>query len=109
MQGIFLTLGYGLAGLLVVSVLVALLEYLRAQHRPPVPMPAAQPRAVHVDLDLEQLPASGSEQGQRQAAVGQVMARVAQRGAGWPETSPMVASSLTVEEPTNTKNSFAER
>lgn len=104
MQGIFLTLGYGLAGLLGVAVLVALLEHLRARQRPPVPLLPAQPRAIHVDLDLDQLPAGSGEQGQRQAAADHAMARMTQPGSGWPETSPMIASSLVVEEPTNTRN-----
>jgi hypothetical protein len=104
MQGIFLTLGYGLAGLLGVAVLIALLEHLRARQRPPAPLLPAQPRAIHVDLDLDQLPASGGEGGQRQAATDQVMARMTQPGTGWPETSPMIASSLVVEEATDTRN-----
>jgi hypothetical protein len=52
MQGFWLTLGWGLASLLAVSVLVALVEYLRQGAAPPRAVESPLPRALTLDLDL---------------------------------------------------------
>jgi hypothetical protein len=92
MHGFFTTLGWGLAALVFVSVLVALVEYLREVSRPPQPLPPPGPaRAVHVDVDLAALPAPG-DQDERQAALDATMAKAARPAPDtpWIETSPMV-------------------
>jgi hypothetical protein len=91
MYGLFVTLGWGLAALVFLSVLVALVEYLRQVSRPPPP-PADMPRrAAHVDVDLAALPAPG-DQGERQDTLDETLARMARPAAdpAWIETSPMV-------------------
>lgn len=92
MHGFFTTLGWGLAALVFVSVLVALVEYLREVSRPPQPLPPPAPtRAVHVDVDLATLPPAG-DQGERQAALDATLAKATRPAveAPWIETSPMV-------------------
>jgi hypothetical protein len=91
MNGLFSTLGWGFAALVFVSVLVALVEYLRQVHRPnalPEPLPR---RAAHVDVDLAVLTPPG-DQGERQATLDETLARMARPTVdpAWIETSPMV-------------------
>lgn len=99
MQAIFVTLGLGLLALLAVAVTVSLLEYLRSLGRPiTLPLPPPPARAVSVDLDLDRMDAAPppGDQQQRQATVGQALARMAQPGAAaasdtaWIETRPTV-------------------
>lgn len=100
MEGFWLTLGWGLAALLAVSVLVALVELLRQGPHPPPPVPASPPRAVRVDLDVDALaagrvpPAGAADPEARRAALAQVLDRLQQPGPDgpWDETSPMVLS-----------------
>ncbi len=97
MQGFWLTLGWGLASLLAVSVLVALVEYLR---QGAAPRPAAQsplPRALKVDLDVDAWPepaeaAPPPDAETRRVALSEVLQRLQQGGpdAPWIETTPMI-------------------
>jgi hypothetical protein len=96
MHGFFVTLGWGFTALVLVSVLVALVEYLREVSRPPVLPEAAPRRATHVDVDLAALPPPG-DQGQRQATLDDTLARMAKPAVdpAWIETSPMVLAATT--------------
>jgi hypothetical protein len=91
MHGFFVTLGWGLAALVFVSVLVALVEYLRQVSRPPMPPAELPRRAAHVDVDLAALPPPG-DQGERQDTLDETLARMARPAVdpAWIETSPMV-------------------
>ncbi len=111
MQAIFVALGYGLLALVGVSVLVALLEYLRSERRPWPGAAARAGRAVSVDLDIDALAAAApTEQQQRQVTVDQAMARMTQASAesdlrsaesaatAWIETRPTVLSDRRAHE-----------
>ena len=103
MEGFWLTLGWGLAALLAVSVLIALVELLHHGLHPPLPAPPAPQRAVRVDLDIDALeaggdpPAGAADPEARRAALAQVLHRLQQPGpeAPWVETSPMVLTPQT--------------
>jgi hypothetical protein len=96
MHGFFITLGWGFTALVFVSVLVALVEYLREVSRPPVLPDAAPRRAVHVDVDLAALPPPG-DQGERQVTLDETLVRMAKPtiDLAWTETSPMVLAATT--------------
>lgn len=55
MQGLWLTLGYGLIALLFASVLVALVEWLRQAPQPLPPLPPT-PSPARLDVNLDALP-----------------------------------------------------
>lgn len=96
MQGFWLTLVWGLAALLAVSVLVALVEFLRQDARPARPIESPLPRALKVDLDVDALPsqppAPPPSRPEARVALGEVLQRLQQTGpdAPWIETTPMV-------------------
>jgi hypothetical protein len=100
MQGFWLTLGWGLAALLAVSVLVALVEFLRQGSPRPRPVESPLPRALTVDVDIDApepdaAPAAGAgtpDTQARRAALAEVLQRLQQAGADapWIETTPMV-------------------
>ncbi len=99
MQGFWLTLGWGLASLLAVSVLVALVEYLRQGAAVPRAVESPLPRAVKVDLDVDALPADAApppapsaRTPESRAALAEVLQRLQQASpdAPWIETTPMV-------------------
>jgi hypothetical protein len=97
MQGFWLTVGWGLASLLAVSVLVALVEYLRQGAAPPRPVDSPLPRALKVDIDVDALPADPPpspvpDAESRRTALSEVLQRLQQGGpeAAWIETTPMV-------------------
>lgn len=105
MQGFWFTLGWGLASLLAVSVLVAVVEYLRQGAQPRRPVESPMPRALNIDLDLDALPAEAHsavplptpappphDADTRRAALSEVLQRLQQAGpeAAWIETTPMV-------------------
>jgi hypothetical protein len=102
MLGLFSTLGWGLAALVFVSVLVALVEYLRQVDRPPQPETAPAPRVVSVDIDFAALPAAAplGDQDERKATLDQTLARAAESRpeAAWTETSPMVLAGRRAED-----------
>ena len=101
MHDFLITLGYGVAALLAVAVLVAWWEHLadpRRMRAPAPPPPPAAPVRVDVDLDtLDQQPPG--DQSERTHAVNATLARIARAGAtgtqltAWTETRPMVAPS----------------
>jgi hypothetical protein len=98
MQGFWFTLGWGLASLMAVSVLVALVEYLRQGAQPRRPVESPLPRALNIDLDLDAPPPEPASTAQphdadtRRAALSEVLQRLQQAGpeAAWIETTPMV-------------------
>jgi hypothetical protein len=97
MQGYWFTLAWGLGSLLAVSMLVALVEYLREGARPRQPIESPLPRAMKIDLDVDDWPAAAPppaphDAESRRAAVTQVLQRLQQGGpdAPWKETTPMV-------------------
>jgi hypothetical protein len=98
MEGFWMTLGWGLAALLVVSVLIAAVELLRQGAHPPQPAPSPPQRAVRVDFEVDALEAGGdpppgaADPEARRAALAQVLHRLQQPGpeVPWVETSPMV-------------------
>jgi hypothetical protein len=100
MQTFLSTLGWGLASLLLLSVVAALWEYLRATERRPWDGQAALPRSVSLDVDLAHLadaPVADSQR--RQAALDGAMARLGS-GSGlqaWTETQPMVSPGPPLE------------
>jgi hypothetical protein len=106
MNGFFSTLGWGLTALVFVSVLVALIEYLREVSRPPrLPEPLPR-RAAHVDVDLTALPEAShatnpGDQGERQATLDETLARMARPTVdpAWIETSPMVLGARQQPQP----------
>jgi hypothetical protein len=100
MQGFWLTLAGGLAALLAVSVLVALVEFLRgAPAHPPAP---TEPRPPRLDVNLDTLaqapvapvapPLAAADQETRRQALDEVLRRltVNPADAPWIETTPMV-------------------
>jgi hypothetical protein len=91
MNGFLTTLGWGLTALVFVSVLVALVEYLRQAGQRRAPVPETPRRAAHVDVDLAALPPPG-DQGERQLTLDETLARMARPATdpAWIETSPMV-------------------
>ncbi len=98
MQTFLSTLGWGLASLLLLSVVVALWEYLRSTERRPWDGEAALPRSISLDVDLGRLAeAPGADSQRRQAALDGALARMGSAlGAGaalqaWTETQPMVS------------------
>ncbi len=106
MQGFWLTLGWGLASLLAVSVLVALVEYLRQGAAPPRAAESPLPRPVKVDLDLgtvgaaaEPKAASTPGDAESRVALTEVLERLqrASAEAPWIETTPMVLAPKTTD------------
>jgi hypothetical protein len=97
MQGYWFTVAWGLGSLLAVSMLVALVEYLREGARPRQPIESPLPRAMKIDLDVgnwtaDAPPPAPHDAESRRAALSQVLQRLQQGGpdAPWVETSPMV-------------------
>ncbi|MCA3242840.1 MAG: hypothetical protein ING89_16220 [Rubrivivax sp.] len=97
MQGYWLTVAWGLGSLLAVSVLVALVEYLREGAWPKRQAESPLRRAMSVDLDVDNWPADAPpppphDAESRRAALTQVLQRLQQGGpdAPWVETSPSV-------------------
>jgi hypothetical protein len=97
MQGYWFTVAWGLGSLLAVSVLVALVEYLREGAWPKRRAESPLPRALNVDLDVDNWPADAPpppphEAESRRVALTQVLQRLQQGGPDAPgvETSPMV-------------------
>ncbi len=100
MQGFWLTVGWGLASLLAVSVLVALIEFLRQGSARPPAVESPLPRAMKVDVDIDALPADPPARAAqavqdpetRRLALSEVLQRLQQGGpeAAWVETTPMV-------------------
>jgi hypothetical protein len=103
MHGFWLTLGYGLLALLALSVLVALVEFLRQGDQPAAaPQPLNSGAARRIDVDLDQLPAPAVallpadgarvDADARRAAMHEVLNRLAQPAVDvpWVETTPMV-------------------
>ena len=98
MQGYWFTVAWGLGSLLAVSVLVALVEYLREGARPKRPSESPLPRALSIHLDVDNWPADTPppppphDAESRRAALAQVLQRLQQGGpdAPWTETTPMV-------------------
>jgi hypothetical protein len=97
MQGFWFTVAWGLGSLLAASTLVALVEYLREGARPRQPIESPLPRAMKIDLDVDNWPADAPppaphDAESRRAALDQVLQRLQQGGTGasWVETSPMV-------------------
>ena len=81
-----MTLGWGLAALLAVSVLIAAVELLRQGAHPPQPAPSPPQRAVRVDFEVDALEAGGdpppgaADPEARRAALAQVLHRLQQPG-----------------------------
>ena len=106
MDGFIVTLGYGLAALLAVAMLVAAIEAWRHRAQSPprleVPKPA---KAAFVDVDLEQLaaPSAVGDQSARLATMNAAMAGMASppakapAPAPWIETRPMVGLGSVAE------------
>lgn len=95
MQGFWLTLAWGLGSLFAVSVLVALVEYLRQGAAPPRPVASPLPRALTVDVDVDALPApqdAPAPAAEPRVVMAEVLQRLQQAGteAPWVETTPMV-------------------
>lgn len=92
MQGFWLTLAWGLGSLFGLSVLVALVEYLRQGATPPRPAASPLPRALTVDVDLGALPAAAPATAEPRVVMTEVLQRLQQAGADapWVETTPMV-------------------
>jgi hypothetical protein len=97
MQGYWFTVAWGLGSLLAVSVLVALVEYLREGARPRQPTESPLPRAMKIDMDVDDWPPDAPppaphDAESRRAALSQVLQRLQQGGpdAPWVETSPSV-------------------
>jgi hypothetical protein len=101
MQGYWFTLAWGLGSLLAVSMLVALVEYLREGARPRQPTESPLPRAMKIDLDVGNWPAGSPppphDAELRRAALSQVLQRLHQGApdAPWVETTPMVLAPKT--------------
>jgi hypothetical protein len=96
MENFIITLGYGVAALLAVAVLVAAWEHWVATHggsKPPQELPSAAPPRVDVNLDT----LTATEQSDRAHTVNATLARLARASAtgslpsAWTETRPMVA------------------
>jgi len=99
MQGFWLTLAWGLGSLFAVSVLVALVEYLRQGAVPPRPVESPRPRALTVDVDVDALPdepvaapAAAAPAAEPRVVMTEVLSRLqqARAEAPWVETTPMV-------------------
>ena len=99
MQGFWLTLVWGLGALFAVSVLVALVEYLRQGTAPPRPVESPRPRALTVDVDVDALPAdpvaapaAAAPAAEPRVVMAEVLNRLqqARAEAPWVETTPMV-------------------
>jgi len=95
MQGFWLTLVWGLGALFAVSVLVALVEYLRQGTAPPRPAESPRPRALTVDVDVDALPAesvAAPAAAEPRVVMTEVLNRLqqARAEAPWVETTPMV-------------------
>jgi hypothetical protein len=102
MQGFWLTLAWGLGSLFAVSVLVALVEYLRQGAVPPRPVESPRPRALTVDLDVDALPdapdapaaapPAAAPPAEPRVVMTEVLNRLqqARAEAPWVETTPMV-------------------
>ncbi len=104
MEAFLSTLGWGLASLLLLSVVAALWEYLRATERQPWDGQAALPRSVSLDVDLAHLAdAPVADTQRRQVALDGTLARLGSglgAGAGlqaWTETQPMVSPGPPLE------------
>ena len=104
MEGYWFTVAWGLGALLAVSMLVALVEYLREAARPRQPIESPLPRAMTIDLDVGNWPAGSPtpppaqhDAESRRAALSQVLQRLHQGGpnAPWVETTPMVLEPKT--------------
>jgi hypothetical protein len=96
MQGYWFTVALGLGSLLAVSVLVALVEYLRGGGQPQRRAESPLPRAMKIDLDVDNWPPDAPppaphDAESRRATLSQVLQRL-QGGpdASWVETSPSV-------------------
>jgi hypothetical protein len=107
MEPFLMTLVWGFTALLAVAVLVALWEHGHAQRRDELP-PVDAHRAFYVDVDLDHMPLPNhGDQAEREAALGGAIGRMSSApvpakpsaASGWTETQPMVAPSLTAEEP----------
>jgi hypothetical protein len=110
MQGFWLTLGWSLAALLAVSVLVALVEGLRRAQAPARPPALPVRPALPLDIDLDALPGqdpratlppAAADPDARRQALADVLQRLQQAGADapWVETTPMVLASRTASDP----------
>ena len=102
MEAFFSWLGIGFGTLFVVAVLVAWWEHVtRNGHRAVVAQAASGPRAVTVDVPLDQLQATppSGDAAARRALLDDTLGRLTQtgaeagRGTAWMETSPMVLQS----------------
>lgn len=112
MEAFFSWVAAGFGALFVIAVAVAWWEHLVRSARPPVPPPAAKPRAVKVDVPLDTaagvlLPLSDTET--RRATMDGTMDRIGRVGRAaraeggisadaWTETSPMVLQPLPEKE-----------
>ncbi|MBU6257988.1 MAG: hypothetical protein KGL18_13690 [Burkholderiales bacterium] len=91
MNGFLFSLALTAVGVVAITVVAVAVELRRRRQRGPLPL--SMPRAVHVDVDFDQLPGLPlPDNVHRQATLDRALDRMSRApAAGWIETRPMVA------------------